>query len=356
MRHSHTRSQIEVQENVPLAPLTTIGVGGPARFFTRVTIESELVEALDFARVNRLPVLALGGGSNLLIRDSGFAGLAVQLALDGEVQTTEAGSHVGLRVPAGVEWDSLVLQVAAAGLSGMECLAGIPGLTGGTPIQNVGAYGQEVSQTLASVRALDRRSQAFVELSAEECGLAYRSSRFNGSDRDRYVLTAVTFRLDRNARPCIRYADLERRFGDRRPSALDVYHAVREIRQAKGMLLVPNDPDCRSAGSFFKNPVVSSEVLHRIATTAGIPAEDVPHWPARQGHVKLAAAWLMEQAGYHRGVALGAAGISSRHTLALINRGGATFADVAALRDQIRQAVRERFAIELEQEPVEVGD
>ena len=347
---------MEVQENTPLAPLTTIGIGGPARFYAVARSESELIAALDFAHEHHLPFVILGGGSNLLVRDGGFAGLVIHLETEGELEQRDAGEHVYLRVPAGMDWDTLVRQLAEQDLSGMECLAGIPGLTGGTPMQNVGAYGQEVAQSIASVRALDRASGNFVEISVEDCRFSYRSSRFNGADRDRFVLTAVTFRLDRTARPRLRYADLERRFGTSKPPPLDVYHAVREIRQSKGMLLVPGDPDCRSAGSFFKNPIVSAASLEHVAATVGMSSADVPHWPAAAGSVKLAAAWLLEQAGYHRGFALGSVGISSRHTLALINRGGATFADLVKLRDQIRQTIRERFRVELEQEPVEVGD
>ena len=349
------RVRLEVQENIPLAAFTTIGIGGPARFFVRASTESELLDALAFSRAEHLPVLILGGGSNLLVRDGGFAGLVIHLILQGEVERREVGDDVLLRVPAGMDWDHLVRETAEAGLSGMECLAGIPGFTGGTPIQNVGAYGQEVAQTIASVRVFDRHSGTFVQLATEECGFAYRSSRFNGPDRDRYIVTAVTFRLDRTATPFLGYKDLAQRFGANRPSSLAVYNAVREIRQSKGMLLVKDDPDCRSAGSFFKNPIVDRYVLNAITAILRCSAADVPHWPAEQGRVKLAAAWLLEQAGYHRGFALDAVGISAKHTLALINRGGATFAQLATLRDQIREAVYERFGITLEQEPIEVG-
>ncbi len=356
MPASRTSLRLEIQEGIPLAPYTTIGVGGPARFFTRVRDEAQLVEALHFASEDRLPVLILGGGSNLLVRDGGFSGLVLHLNLEAETSFTVVGDHVHVHAAAGTGWDSLVDAVNAHGLSGMECLAGIPGLTGGTPIQNVGAYGQEVSEIIAAVRALDRTTGRFVEIAAADCGFAYRSSRFNGPDRDRFVITAVDFRLSRTAQPSLRYADLERRFGSAKPSPSEVSAVVREIRRGKGMLLSPDDPDCRSAGSFFKNPIVPLESLRRVASEADLPIGDVPHWPAEQGRVKLAAAWLLERAGFHRGFLAGQVGISSKHTLALINCGHATFADLAALRDRIRATVRDRFGIILEQEPVEVGD
>lgn len=349
--------QFEVQERVPLAPFTTIGIGGPARFFARVSSETVLIEALRFARSHHLPVLALGGGSNLLVRDGGFAGLVVHLVIESELERVERGDQILLRVAAGDGWDDLVQQTCDEDLSGMECLAGIPGLTGGTPIQNVGAYGQEVSQTIRSVRVLDRDTETFRELSAEECEFSYRSSRFNAAERDRYIITAVRFALRRDAAAApLRYADLQRHFGDRRAAPREVAQAVREIRRGKGMLVVEGDPDSRSAGSFFKNPIVPEALLQRISDESGCGAEQIPHWPAGPGRVKLAAAWVLERSGFAKGHAAGRVGISSRHTLALINRGGASFAELAAFRDHIRNVVQQRFGVVLEQEPVEAGE
>jgi UDP-N-acetylmuramate dehydrogenase len=249
-----------------------------------------------------------------------------------------------------------------AGCAGIECLAGIPGTVGGTPVQNVGAYGQEVASAIVCVRAFDLQSRTFVEFAAAECGFAYRRSRFNSEDRGRYIVTRVDYQLTPGGAPAVRYADLQRALAERgaesgEPSLAEVAAVVRRVRQSKGMLLVDGDPDCRSAGSFFKNPVVSEEQLRQIAA---VSAKELPRFPAgtgaeNLGRVKVPAAWLIEQAGFAKGYELGAAAISSRHTLALVNRGEASAAEVLALAEQITAAVEERFGIRLEMEPVMVG-
>ena len=357
-------TSIELQEHVVLAPLTTLGVGGPARFFADVHSEQQIVQALAFARARHLPVSILGGGSNLLVHDEGFPGLVLRVALEPRLAESRAGSATLLTASAGLSWDDLVLASTQRRLSGMECLAGIPGLTGASPVQNIGAYGQEIAQTLYHLRAYDRLSSRFVQISQAECGFAYRASRFNTADRDRFIITSVTFRLESRPEIELRYADLQRYFGaGATPSPLAVYEAVREIRSRKGMLIPTlsvidaRDPDTRSVGSFFKNPVVPADQLTGIAEAAGTTVDTVPHWPVgTSDNVKLAAAWLVESAGFPKGFALGAAGISTRHSLALINRTGrARFADIAALRDRVRSAVVERFGVSLEQEPVELG-
>ncbi len=350
---------LQIQENVSLAPFTTLGIGGPARFFVEVRSEPELLKAVAFAKTNHLGLFTLGGGSNLLVSDAGFPGLVLHLTLTFPLTSTTGPHGVDLRVPSGLDWDTLVLHTCNLNLSGMECLAGIPGLTGGSPIQNIGAYGQEVAQTIESVRALDLHTGTFTELSNEACRFSYRSSLFNTHARGRYVVTAVTFRLSPDARPNLTYADLARHFAGQQPSPLEVYHAVREIRRAKGMLLTPGDPDSRSAGSFFKNPVAPAQHLEDLARGLLLNPSEIPHWPAPSlgtgTRVKLAAAWLVEHVGFTKGYTLGNAGISSRHTLALINRGDATHADLVALRDRIRSEVQSRFNITLEQEPIELG-
>ncbi len=344
-----------VRENVPLAPLTTFGIGGAARFFATVQTEPQLLEAVRFARARNLPLFLLGGGSNLLVHDAGFPGLVVQVGLAGPIDTSYPGKFVQMEVPAGLPWETLVDVVGAQGLSGIECLAGIPGLTGGTPVQNVGAYGQEVADTIHSVRALDLLSNTYVEIAKEQCRFAYRRSLFNSAERGRYVVTSVTFRFDPTARPKLTYADLAQRFVGEAPTPVEVSRVVREIRRGKGMLLVKDDPDCRSAGSFFKNPIVPASVLDQMARTLMTSRDRVPHWSAGENRVKVSAAWLLEQAGFGKGYVLGCAGISSRHSLALINRGGASCDEICALRDRIRDEVRRAFGIPLEQEPVEVG-
>jgi len=353
-------TKLQIQENVELAPYTTMGIGGPARFFTHVQTERKLEAAASFAEKNSLPLVVLGGGSNLLVRDEGFPGLVVFLDLCGETRISPAGSKVRFDVPAGTEWDDFVLSACEHGLSGVECLAGIPGRSGGSPVQNIGAYGQEVAQTIQSVRAYDLRLRLFVVLSNEACGFTYRSSRFNTEERGRYLITNVSFLLQTGEKSTLTYADLQARFAGQTPSPLQIYHAVREIRQNKGMLFLANDPDSRSAGSFFKNPVVPADQLSSIAAEVDTDQSAVPHWPApntSQGdpQVKLAAAWLVQSAGFPKGFADGAAGISSRHSLALINRGGATFSDIARLRDRIQAEVTRRFGVRLDQEPVELA-
>ncbi len=347
-------SSLDLRQHLPLAPFTTLGIGGPARFYARIADEEQLLEAIRFARRQHLPTFTLGGGSNLLVPDSGFQGLVLHLAIAGPAALDPSPGTVTYHAPAGLDWDGFVLTVAQAGLSGIECLAGIPGLVGGTPVQNVGAYGQEVSQTLAEVRALDLANLAFVSLTREQCLFSYRRSLFNSVHPNRYIVTRVSFRFNPGARPQLEYADLKRHFAGRRPTPLEIYHAVRGIRHAKGMLLVPGDPDCRSAGSFFKNPLLPAAVLSRLASVLRLDPIAVPHWPGENGTVKLPAAWLLEQAGFHKGFTLGRAGISSKHTLALINRGQATFSDLVRLRDTIQAEVYRRFAIALEQEPVEL--
>jgi UDP-N-acetylmuramate dehydrogenase len=340
-----------MEENIPLGPLTTLGVGGPARFLARIATREDLLAAVDFAHDEDLPIFVLGCGSNVLASDRGFPGVVLKMEIAEPPAFEDGPDAVTCRVAAGVDWDAFVLAVCARGLSGVECLAGVPGLVGGTPVQNVGAYGQEVAETIVAVRALDVEAMSFVSLSAAECGFGYRKSIFNTTDRGRYIVTRVTFRFAKSRAVELKYAELQRRFDGRAPSPMDVYHAVRNIRHGKGMLLVAGDPDCRSAGSFFKNPVVSEAAFSALSKDFA----EVPHWDAGRGKVKLAAAWLVEQAGFHKGFAMGDAAISSKHTLALVNRCHATAAEIAALRDAIRQAVEERFAIMLEQEPVPLG-
>ena len=340
-----------MQENIPLGPLTTLRVGGSARYFARIESKEDLLEAVDFAHHEALPLFVLGGGSNVLVADEGFPGVVLQMAMNAPAVFEESAGSVTCRVAAGVDWDAFVLDVCQRGLAGMECLAGIPGLVGGTPVQNVGAYGQEVAETIIAVRALDVEAMSFVSLSAAECGFGYRKSIFNSSAKGRYIVVRVAFRFDRTRGVELKYTELRDHFADRVPEPMEVYHAVREIRHRKGMLLVENEADCRSAGSFFKNPVVPEAVFAAIAKEFG----EVPHWAAGEGKVKLAAAWLLEKAGFYKGFAMGRAGISSKHTLAVVNRGRATAGELLALRDEIRRGVEERFGVRLEQEPVLVG-
>lgn len=344
---------LKIAENVVLAPYTTFQIGGPARWFAEARDEEGIVAAVHFARERQLKLFVLGGGSNVLVGDTGFDGLVLHMVSSGIEQVEEQGTFA---VAAGEDWDNFVSFAVARNYGGIECLAGIPGTVGGTPIQNVGAYGQEVSSTISRVRAFDLHSNSFVELTAAECRFAYRQSVFNSTHRNRYIVTRVDFNLQHNATPNFNYVDVKQYFKSFRgtPSLVETAEAVRNIRDSKGMLLVPGEPDCRSAGSFFKNPIVPESALKQIAVSLDIDSETIPRYPASGGKVKLPAAWLLEKAGFHKGYALGPAAISSRHTLALTNRGGATSADIEALRDQIVNAIQDRFGIHLEQEPIQL--
>lgn len=337
-----------LQENLPLSAWTTFGVGGPARYFLNATSEQEVVEGLELAREKRLPVFVLGGGSNLLVSDRGFEGLVLRVGLKG--MTWEDAQ---LCAAAGEDWDGVVAACVERGLGGIECLSGIPGLAGGTPIQNVGAYGQETSDVLVSVRALDRGKESVVELSKSQCGFGYRTSIFNTSQRDQYIVLSVTYSLRKGAAPHVKYPDLLRRFeGRAEPTLAEVRQAVRDIRAGKGMLIVEGDPDCRSAGSFFKNPILSESEYEKIQNNV---KQAVPRYPAGTGRVKTSAAWLIEKAGFKKGMSRGGAGVSSKHTLALVNRGGAKAADIVRLAREIRRGVEDAFGIRLIPEPVFVG-
>ena len=345
---------MQVFEEVPLAPYTTFQIGGPARWFAEALSEDDIAAGIAFASERKLPLFILGGGSNLLVSDSGFSGLVLRIALRGITSTEESGRSI-ISAAAGEDWDGLVAYAVAADLAGVECLSGIPGTVGGTPVQNVGAYGQEVSQTIITVRAFDRKMGRFVDLHASDCGFSYRRSIFNSSQRERYVVSRVHYALRKDAPANFVYADVARYFAARNvtaPTLAEVRDAVRSIRAQKGMLLVPGDADCRSAGSFFKNPVVPASTLDSLALELKVEKQSIPAYPAQQGEVKLSAAWLIERAGFAKGYALGNAGISSRHTLALVNRGGASATEVTALRDKVIAAVASRFAVRLEPEPV----
>jgi UDP-N-acetylmuramate dehydrogenase len=347
---------MEIREKVRLAPYTTLQVGGEARYFATATSEPEVLEALCWARERSLGVFILGGGSNLLVSDAGFGGLVLRIAIGG-VERREMGGARIFSAGAGVEWDALVAQAIGEQCAGIECLSGIPGSVGGTPVQNVGAYGQDVSESIARVAAIDAERMEPVEFQAVECGFSYRHSRFNTTDRGRYVITRVDYALRPGGAPKIAYADLKRHFspesmsGESVPSLAKVREAVLAIRRSKGMVLDENDPESRSAGSFFKNPVVSRAEYERIAAAAG----QVPHYDADEGKVKLAAAWLIEQSGMTKGFAVGRAAISTKHTLALVNRGDASADDIARLMRHVQDRVRKRFGVELQPEPVMLG-
>ena len=344
-----------IQENIPLAPLTTLQVGGPARYFVEAASEEDVREAIVFARVKALSLFVLGGGSNLLISDSGWPGLVLRIAIGGIAQQQEDDA-VLFEVGAGVDWDQFVAQAVANNCAGVECLSGIPGSVGGTPVQNVGAYGQEVSQTIESVRAFDQTEGRIVVLPKETCGFRYRASIFNTTERLLYVILRVTYRLARGGAPSLTYADLQKHFaGSAVPSLAQVRSAVLQIRQSKGMLIVPGDPDCRSAGSFFKNPVLSKAEFRDLVERADSRGLKIPSYPALDAQRKVSAAWLVEHSGFSKGFTLGAAGISRKHALALINTGNAHAADIVRLQETVQRGIEKTWGIALEPEPVFVG-
>ncbi len=346
-----------IRENVALAPLTTLGVGGPARFFVEALTEAEVMEGVSFARSRRLPLFALGGGSNLVVADTGFNGFVLKVGIADALQSTAQNGVVTFDAGAGFDWDALVARTIDAGCAGLECLSGIPGTVGGTPVQNVGAYGQDVSQTIQEVRVLDLQSLEIKTLSNADCEFSYRASLFNTSQRGRYIVLRVSFAVHPGGKPSLRYADLQKFFANRagEPSLAEVRAAVREIRHSKAMLIVPGEEDARSAGSFFKNPVVSQKVFEDLSVRLAERGVLLPSYPAAEGLRKLPAAWLVEHAGFVKGYVRGAAGISRRHALAIINRGGATAADLIALQDEIQSRVWHEFGIQLQPEPVFVG-
>lgn len=334
---------------VPLAPLTTLRLGGPARRLVEVDKPDELVEAVRAADADGEPVLILGGGSNLVIADDGFAGTVIKIATTG-LHIEVSSDLVAVTAQAGEDWDALVRTAGEEGWAGIEAMSGIPGLVGATPIQNVGAYGQDVAQTITSLTGYDRRSGRVEVLRPSQCGFSYRHSVFKGAQR--YVVLEVTYTLEvgRLSRT-IEYVELARvlraSVGDRVPIGA-VRDAVLDLRRAKGMVLDPADPDTVSAGSFFTNPIVTADV------SALLPAE-LPRWPTEDGRVKISAAALIERAGFAKGYGRGAAGISTKHTLALTNRGGASTAEFLRLAREVRDGVAAKFGITLVNEPVLVG-
>jgi UDP-N-acetylmuramate dehydrogenase len=345
----------EIREHVALAPCCTLGVGGPARFYLEARDEPAVLRAVDWAKAREVPFRALGGGSNLVVADAGVHALVVRIGLRG-ITTREVGGAMELTAAAGEPWDDVVALAVAHGWAGIECLSGIPGLVGATPIQNVGAYGQEVSETFTALRALDATTGRIVTLAREDCGFAYRDSRFKSVEPGRYLILAVTYRLAPGGAPCVRYAEVERHLAARgleAPSLGDVRDSVLAIRRSKSMVIEGDDENRRSCGSFFTNALVTAADAERVARTAG--EADMPRWPQPDGRVKLSSAWLIERAGFRRGHREGLVGLSSRHALAIVAHDGARAADVVAFARRVTAAVEARFGVRLTPEPVYWG-
>jgi UDP-N-acetylmuramate dehydrogenase len=350
---------LKIERDVPLAGRTTLELGGPARELVRVTDEDELRRALEWARANERPLVVLGGGSNVVVADEGVDALVVELALRG-VRVIESEGRATIVAAAGEPWDPLVASAVDRGWAGLECLSGIPGSVGATPIQNVGAYGQDVAETIARVRVLDRRTLDVHVLAADACEFAYRDSAFK-HDPERWIVLEVELALRTDGVATVRYPELQRALGPASAPALaDVRAKVLDLRRAKSMVLDRDDENRRSVGSFFTNPIVTHEHADRVIAEAverrlAASAADVPCFAAGEGRTKLAAAWLIERAGFVKGERRGAVGISSRHALALVHHGGGTTRDLLALAREIADRVQERFSVALRPEPTLLG-
>lgn len=348
-----------LEEHKPLAPYTTIGLGGAARWFVSCTTQADVIAALKWAQSHHQKVFVLAGGSNSLIADEGFPGLVIHIHLTGMAWQT-SGS---VTVSAGEDWDTFVYASVNRGFGGIECLSGIPGFVGSTPIQNVGAYGQEVRDTISSVQVLNRSTLLPLTFTKEECDFSYRMSRFKGADRDKFVITAVTFQLKPHAGPAILYPELERALHahpDWHKNDLSsaarlqlTRNTVIQIRAKKGMVVNPTDPDSRSLGSFFTNPLVSTQQKEQVLAKAKILQLPPPpvFSSTHADSWKLSAAWLIEHSGTKKGEACGGAAVSSKHTLALINKDRAKTKDILDLAERIKERVQRVFHISLEQEP-----
>jgi UDP-N-acetylmuramate dehydrogenase len=342
-----------VRAGVPLGPLTTLRIGGPAAAMLDVDREEGVEDAVAEAERAGLGLFVLGEGSNVVVGDEGFAGLTLRMKSRG-VAARREGDRVVVDVAAGEPWDALVARAVDEGWRGLECMSGIPGLVGGTPIQNVGAYGQEVGETITRVRAFDREARAFVELDRAACGFGYRASIFKRSDR--WIVTSVRFELEvATTSAPLQYAELVGSLGVA-AGARAPLGAVRErviaLRRGKGMVLDAEDPESVSAGSFFVNPTLDVSLLTNLDART---EEKAPRFPAGPGRFKVAAAWLVERAGFAKGWTAGRVGVSRKHALALVNRGGATALELLGAARTIRDGVRSRFGVELEPEPVFVG-
>jgi UDP-N-acetylmuramate dehydrogenase len=350
---SSHRPSLALREHVSLRALSTLGIGGPARWFGRAETIGDVQAIHSWCVEHDLPLFVLGGGSNLVISDDGFSGVVMHMAVAG-ITMSDGLSHTIVNAGAGESWDRLVESVVARGLSGVECLSGIPGTVGGTPIQNVGAYGQDVASVIDRVVALDRSTSSLTEITAVDCGFSYRMSRFKNADAGRFIVCGVSFRLSEST-ATLSYpeliAELER-CGHTRPRPSDVRAAVLTIRRRKGMVIDAGDPDTRSVGSFFMNPVVSPDDRERIASLSG---ERVPGFAMDDDRVKIPAAWLIEHAGIRKGHGERTVGVSTKHPLAIVNRGGATSRDVLRFAVQIKHAVIDWCGVWLRPEPVFVG-
>lgn len=336
---------MKLKRNIFLALLSTIRLGGRAEFFSECKTIADLKASLDFGKQNNFRTHILGEGSNTLFADDGFDGLVIKIALEG-IKIETSGDNVLVTAAAGENWDKLVERTVESQLTGIEALSGIPGTVGATPIQNVGAYGQEVSQTIVSVKALDRQTLKLVQFNNRDCQFSYRCSRFKTIDKDRYIIVAVVFRLKSNKAPQINYNQVAKRLKPlKSPMVVDIRRAVLALRREKSMVLDEKDPNSRSLGSFFINPIISTKKFRDLTNRY----QGIPYFENGE-NIKIPAAWLVEQAGFYKGYQENGVGISENHALALINIHGST-KSLLDLASKIGQKVEDQFGIKLAVEP-----
>lgn len=351
-----------LQEHVPLNNYSTLCIGGPARYFVAAADDETVRSATRWAIDRDLPLFVLGGGSNIVIADGGFPGLVLYMTSRGITSRVDNG-QVFVEAAAGEDWDSFVAHTVNNNWSGLECLSGIPGKIGATPIQNVGAYGQEVKETITHVRVYDRECDEIVTLTNDECQFSYRNSLFKSTAAGRYIVLGVGYRLQKDGQPAVRYPELQKYLSDQHknePTLNETRDAVITIRSKKAMVLDETDADARSVGSFFVNPVINTEQFEMLSESLRISGvvgadEKIPSFPAADGSVKLSAAWLIERAGFRKGYLHGNVGLSTKHALAITNRGQGTAREIVELAEKIKFVVREKFGITLTPEPVFIG-
>ncbi|NLD61804.1 UDP-N-acetylmuramate dehydrogenase [Candidatus Sumerlaeota bacterium] len=364
MRIERSPENSKFMANVPLAPYTTIGVGGQARCLARVSSTTEIISAMQWAEEHKLPVFILGGGSNVVFSDRGYPGMVLLPTLRGVVMK-HSGSQLLFSVGAGEVWDAFVLYSVRSKLGGLECLSGIPGTVGAAPVQNIGAYGHDVASVIHTVRVIDRTTMKIEDHDAEWCEFSYRSSRFK-REPDRYIITNVTFALHPNQAPQITYTDLQDWFDERPqlgPPTLDtVRQAVLDVRISKGMVYDENNVYSHGCGSFFVNPTLSGDDFKRViegAKNLSNPVEEdrIPAHPAGDGVVKVSAAWLIEAAGFKRGTRYESTniGLNPYHALAIINYGGGAARQIVEFMTEIQDAVKKQFGVDLTPEPSFIG-
>ena len=358
MNQNNTISLV-LQKDVMLSDYTTIGLGGPAGFFLQCENTGDIISGLKYASENNLPVQVLSGGSNIIFPDKGYEGLIIKIATKG-IEINEEGNNVHIKVKAGEVWDDVVRLCCERELTGVECLSGIPGSTGATPVQNVGAYGQEVRDAIEYVTAIDRKTLEIVNFRKAECNFGYRQSRFKNEDKDRFIIAEVLFRFNKNIQPVIKYPELQKFIESKKypgneyslkDKLTQIRNAVLELRKGKSMIIDSNDPNSRSCGSFFMNPELNEEDFERfLERVKNINKDQIPVFRSGDKY-KISAAWLIENSGFHKGYKKGGVGISEKHSLALVNIQGTT-GELLNLSSEIMIKVFDKTGIKLKTEPV----